>query len=63
MLPDYISKAVPNPASNRAPWYINTAPAYAGVFLWVVFYKDIAKGTLDQAGVGLCLLAWPWPVC
>lgn len=57
MLPDYISKAVPNPASNRAPWYINTAPAYAGVFLWVVFYKDIAKGTLDQAGVGLCLLA------
>jgi len=56
MLPDYISKAVPNPASNRAPWYVNTAPAYAGVFLWVVFYKDIAKGTLDQAGVGLCLL-------
>jgi cytosine permease len=56
MLPDYISKAVPNPASNRAPWYVNTAPTYAGIFLWVVFYKDIAKGTLDQAGVGLCLL-------
>ena len=56
MLPDYISKAVPNPVSNRAPWYVNTAPTYAGIFLWVVFYKDIAKGTLDQAGVGLCLL-------
>jgi cytosine permease len=56
MLPDYISKAVPNPASNRAPWYKNTAPTYAGVFLWVVFYKSIASGTLDRAGVGLCLL-------
>ena len=56
MLPDYISKAVPNPASNRAPWYKNTAPTYAGVFLWIVFYKQIANGTLDRAGVGLCLL-------
>jgi cytosine permease len=56
MLPDYIAKAVPNPASNRAPWYKNTAPTYAGVFLWIVFYKQIANGTLDRAGVGLCLL-------
>jgi len=56
MLPDYISKAVPNPVSNRAPWYKNTAPTYAGVFLWIVFYKEIAKGTLDQSGVWLCLL-------
>ncbi len=56
MLPDYIAKAVPNPASNRAPWYKNTAPTYAGVFLWIVFYKQIAAGTLDKAGVGLCLL-------
>ncbi|MCC7175746.1 MAG: cytosine permease [Bryobacterales bacterium] len=57
MLPDYIAKAVPNPASNRAPWYKNTAPSYAGVFLWVVFYMEIARGTLDRAGVGLCLAA------
>jgi len=56
MLPDYISKTVPNPAANRAPWYKNTAPTYAGVFLWIVFYKQIANGTLDRAGVGLCLL-------
>jgi cytosine permease len=56
MLPDYISKTVPNPVSNRAPWYKNTAPTYAGVFLWIVFYKQIANGTLDRAGVGLCLL-------
>jgi cytosine permease len=57
MLPGYISEAVPNPRANRAPWYKNTAPTYAGVFLWVVFYREIAAGTLDQAGVGLCLLA------
>jgi len=56
MLPDYISKAVPNPASNRAPWYKNTAPTYAGVFLWIVFYKEIANGTVDRAGVVLSLL-------
>lgn len=57
MLPDYLSKAVPNSPSNRAPWYINTAPSYAGIFLWVVFYMEIAKGTIDRAGLGLCLLA------
>ena len=57
MLPDYISKTVPNPPTNRAPWYKNTAPTYAGVFLWVVFYREIASGTLDLAGLGLSLLA------
>src|SRR5947209_2038610 len=57
MLPEYISKSVPNPPSKRAPWYKNTAPSYAGVFLWIVFYREIAGGTLDQAGVGLSLLA------
>ncbi|MBV8816969.1 MAG: cytosine permease [Acidobacteriaceae bacterium] len=56
-LPDYISKTVPNPTSNRAPWYANTAPSYAGVFLWVVFYQQIAVGTLDHAGPLTCLLA------
>ncbi|MGH9620171.1 MAG: cytosine permease [Bryobacteraceae bacterium] len=57
MLPAYLSKAVPNPASNRAPWYKNTAPTYAGIFLWIVFYREIANGTLDKAGVALCLVA------
>ena len=52
MLPDYVTRTKPNPAANRAPWYTNTAPTYAGVFLWVVFYMEIAKGTLDRAGVG-----------
>jgi cytosine permease len=56
-LPDYLAKASPNPASKRAPWYVNTAPSYAGVFLWIAFYQSIAQGTIDRAGVGICILA------
>ena len=60
-LPDYIISATPNPASNRAPWYKNTAPAYAGIFLWFVFWQDAAKagapgGTLAQ-GLSWALLS------
>ena len=57
MLPDYIAKAVPNPASNRAPWYVNTAPTYAGIFLWVGFYMEIARGPIDRTPLGLCVIA------
>jgi cytosine permease len=57
MLPDYIAKTVPNPERERAPWYTNTAPTYAGVFLWIGFYESIAEGTLGSAGVTVCLLA------
>jgi cytosine permease len=56
-LPDYIRKTTPNPVEKRAPWYVNTAPSYAGVFLWVAFYQSIAQGSIDRAGVGTCLLA------
>jgi cytosine permease len=55
MLPSYLSMAKPNPAENRAPWYKSTAPAYAGIFLWVVFYKEIAN-FLPDTGLGLSLL-------
>jgi cytosine permease len=52
-LPRYIVSATPNPLSQRAPWYKNTAPTYAGIFLWFVFWQDAAKagapgGTLAQ---------------
>src|SRR5258708_12052130 len=56
-LPDYIAKTVPNPPSNRGPWYANTAPAYAGIFLWIAFYQLIAQGVIDRAGLGVCMLA------
>ena len=60
-LPSYITSAVPNPTTNRAPWYKNTAPTYAGIFLWFVFWQDAAKagapgGTLAQ-GVGWALVS------
>src|SRR5215467_6335069 len=57
MLPDYIDKASPRPPSSRAPWYTNTAPTYAGVFLWIGFYQSIANGTLNRAGLGWSLAA------
>ncbi len=55
-LPEYLAASTPNPAANRAPWYKNTAPAYAGIFLWVAFYLQMSGTTLSQAGVGICLL-------
>ena len=57
MLPDYIAKAVPNPVGKRAPWYANTAPSYAGIFLWIAFYKSIAASTITHGGLGLCLVS------
>lgn len=57
MLPSYLAQAKPNPAANRAPWYTNTAPSYAGIFLWIAFYNAIAANTITQAGVGVCLIA------
>jgi cytosine permease len=52
-LPTYITSATPNPAQNRAPWYKNTAPTYAGIFLWFVFWQDAAVSpTLGGALAG-----------
>jgi len=36
---------------------VNTAPSYAGIFLWVVFYQEIATRTLSAGGVAVCLAA------
>jgi cytosine permease len=56
-LPAYLRAATPNPLGNRAPWYKNTAPTYAGVFLWFVFWDSIAAGgKLDQGGLAMALL-------
>ena len=57
MLPDYIAKASPNPPQNRGPWYANTAPSYAGVFLWIAFYISMAENTINHASLGLCIVA------
>jgi cytosine permease len=61
-LPSYITSAVPNPPEKRAPWYKNTAPTYAGIFLWFVFWQQAVAtkqgnlgGSLAQ-GVGWALV-------
>jgi cytosine permease len=60
-LPSYIAGATPNPQANRAPWYKNTTPTYAGIFLWFVFWQDAVnapnQGGLLSCGVGWALLS------
>jgi cytosine permease len=56
-LPSYISGATPNPQTNRAPWYKNTAPTYAGIFLWFVFWQD-AVNAPNQGGLLSCGIVW-----
>lgn len=55
-LPAYITSATPNPQANRAPWYKNTAPTYAGIFLWFVFWNSMSKPSLASGGLGATLL-------
>lgn len=55
-LPTYLQAARPNPLGNRAAWYKNTAPTYAGIFLWFVFWDSIASNGLDEGGLALTLL-------
>jgi cytosine permease len=50
MLPSYLSMAKPNPMENRAPWYKNTAPSYAGIFLSVPFMAGTV-GALQYGSV------------
>jgi cytosine permease len=52
-LPDYLASASPNPQANRAPWFTNTAPTFAGVFLWFVFWDSISSSGLSVGGI------WP----
>lgn len=56
-LPNYITSAVPNPPEKRAAWYKNTAPTYAGIFLWFVFWDPVTNGGQAlSAGLGVALL-------
>jgi cytosine permease len=55
VLPNYIKLARPIPLAQRVPWYKNTFPTYAGVFLWVGFYLDLAGPTIGKASIGICM--------
>ena len=62
-LPDYVAMAKPNPLSNRAPWWTNTAQTLAGVMLWVGFWNAIpmsgggAAAGLLSCGLGTAIIA------
>jgi cytosine permease len=56
-LPNYLRAAKANPDTNRRAWYKNTAPAYAGIFLSVVFYLQLSSIPLSNAGIGIALIA------
>lgn len=49
-LPGYITAAKPVPQEARAPWYKNTAPTYAGIMLWFVFWQDVPTGGSGVTG-------------
>ncbi|MCX7887979.1 MAG: hypothetical protein N3B01_12100, partial [Verrucomicrobiae bacterium] len=51
-LPDYITSATPNPASNRAPWYKNTAPTSVPVMLELFFKLCFLHCFLLAFGLG-----------
>ena len=55
-LPSYLTSARPNPMEKRAPWYKNTAPTYAGIFLWFVFWDSMSQNGLSAGGLGASLL-------
>ncbi len=55
-LPSYIAGASPNSQANRAPWYKNIAPTYAGIFLWFVFWDSMSGNGLSSGGLGATLL-------
>jgi cytosine permease len=58
-LPNYLVAAKPNPMQNRTPWYKNTAPSYAGIFLSVPFMAgmlgSLAYGSVLATGLGLVI--------
>jgi len=42
-IPSYLTTATPVPASNRAAWFKNTAQSYAGIFLWIAFFRSTSR--------------------
>jgi cytosine permease len=55
-LPSYLANATPNPPDKRAAWFKNTAPTYAGIFLWFIFWNSMSGNGLSTGGLGATLL-------
>lgn len=50
-LPDYVASAQPVPQENRIPWYKSTAPTFAGIMLWFVFWHEVPMGSAIAEGL------------
>ncbi len=55
-VPQYIRSADPVAADKRAAWFKNTMPSYAGIFLWVAFYDQLAANTLGYSSLAMLLV-------
>jgi cytosine permease len=55
-LPSYLTSATPNPKSNRGPWYKNSGPTYAGIFLWFIFWDSMSANGLSVGGLAPALI-------
>ena len=44
-------EAVAGPAPEAKPWQTSTAPAYIGLFLWVVYFDQLPRWTLAVGGL------------
>jgi len=49
-LPDYVASARPVPCEKRTTWYASTAPTYAGIMLWFVFWHEVPVGSVLATG-------------
>jgi cytosine permease len=55
-LPSYLTSATPLGTDKRVPWYKSTAPTYAGIFLWFVFWDSMSGNGLSMGGLGVTLM-------
>ncbi len=52
----YLTKTRPNPPTNRTPWHLQALPCLAALFLCVVYYQELAAGSIDRAPFGTVFL-------
>src|SRR3989442_7638673 len=55
-LASYVAASGANPAARGGGGGGEGAPSYAGIFLWVPFYLELAGPTVSRASLGVCLL-------
>jgi cytosine permease len=51
-LPNWLQAALGHPPVARRPWTWSLAPAYIGLFLWVVYFDQIPREALTRGSLG-----------